>query len=82
MTLATKQEVLDKAFELALDRLVSLPTRSMWPCLPDLAVKAAHPPAGRQLIFSQKDRTRVGKQVVALANEKLAKAVAPELPRV
>ena len=47
--------------------------------LADLAVKAAV--TGReQLIFSQKDRTRVGKQVVAAANEKLAKMVAPELP--
>lgn len=79
LTLATKQEVLDKAFELALDRLVSLPDEEYVALLADLAVKAAT--TGReQLIFSQKDRTRVGKQVVALANEKLAKAVAPELP--
>ena len=47
--------------------------------LADLAARAAT--TGReQLIFSQKDRARIGKQVVAAANEKLAKAVAPELP--
>ena len=79
LTLATKQEMLDKAFDLALDRLVSLPDEEYVALLADLAVKAAT--TGReQLIFSQKDRTRVGKQVVAAANEKLAKAVAPELP--
>ena len=79
LTLATKQEMLDKAFELALDRLVSLPDDEYVALLADLAVRAAT--TGReQLIFSQKDRTRVGKQVVAAANEKLAKAVSPELP--
>lgn len=79
LTLATKQEMLDKAFDLALDRLVSLPDEEYIDLLANLAVRAAT--TGReQLIFSQKDRTRVGKQVVATANEKLAKAVAPELP--
>ncbi len=79
LTLATKQEMLEKAFDLALDRLVSLPDDEYVALLADLAVKAAV--TGReQLIFSQKDRTRVGKQVVAAANEKLAKMVAPELP--
>ena len=79
LTLATKQEMLDKAFELALDRLVSLPDDEYVALLADLAVRAAT--TGReQLIFSQKDRTRVGKQVGAAANEKLAKAVSPELP--
>lgn len=79
LTLAAKQEMLEKAFDLALDRLVSLPDDEYVALLADLAVKAAV--TGReQLIFSQKDRTRVGKQVVAAANEKLAKMVAPELP--
>ena len=79
LTLATKQEMLDKAFDLALDRLVSLPDEEYVALLAELAVRAAT--TGReQLIFSQKDRARIGKQVVAAANEKLAKAVAPELP--
>ena len=33
-----------------------------------------------QLIFSQKDRSRIGKAVVVAANEALVKEVAPELP--
>ena len=79
LTLATKQEMLDKAFDLALDRLVSLPDEEYVALLADLAARAAT--TGReQLIFSQKDRARIGKQVVAAANERLAKAVAPELP--
>ena len=79
LTLATKQEMLDKAFDLALDRLVSLPDEEYVALLADLAARAAT--TGReQLIFSQKDRARIGKQVVAAANEKLAKTVAPELP--
>ena len=79
LTLATKQEMLDKAFDLALDRLVSLPDEEYVALLADLAARAAT--TGReQLIFSQKARARIGKQVVAAANEKLAKAVAPELP--
>ncbi|MEG0765446.1 MAG: hypothetical protein RRY65_07590, partial [Pseudoflavonifractor sp.] len=47
--------------------------------LASLAVKAAR--TGReQVIFSQKDRNRVGKAVVTRANELLAQAVAPKLP--
>ena len=71
LTLAAKQEMLDKAFDLALDRLVSLPDEEYIDLLAGLAASAAS--TGReQLIFSQKDRTRVGKQVVAAANGKLA----------
>ena len=33
-----------------------------------------------QLVFSPKDRNRIGKQVVVAANEALVKNVAPELP--
>ena len=33
-----------------------------------------------QLVFSPRDRSRIGKQVVVAANEALVKAVAPELP--
>ena len=45
----------------------------------DLAVKASR--TGReQVIFSQKDRSRIGKAVVVAANEALVKEVAPELP--
>ncbi len=77
--LAAKQEMVSKAFDLALEKLCALPDEEYVALLARLAVAAAT--TGReQLIFSQKDRTRVGKAVVTAANEMLAKAVAPKLP--
>ena len=77
--LAAKQEMVSKAFDLALEKLCALPDEEYVVLLAKLAVAAAT--TGReQLIFSQKDRTRVGKAVVTAANEMLAKAVAPKLP--
>lgn len=77
--LAAKQEMVSKAFDLALEKLCALPDEEYVALLAKLAVAAAT--TGReQLIFSQKDRTRVGKAVVTAANEILAKAVAPKLP--
>lgn len=77
--LAAKQEMVSKAFDLALEKLCALPDEEYVALLARLAVAAAT--TGReQLIFSQKDRTRVGKAVVTAANEILAKAVAPKLP--
>lgn len=77
--LAAKQEMVGKAFDLALEKLCSLPDEEYVALLARLAVSAST--TGReQLIFSQKDRTRVGKAVVTAANEILAKAVAPKLP--
>jgi V/A-type H+-transporting ATPase subunit E len=69
-TLAVKQEMLDKAFELAIERLGDLPEEKYVSLLAGLAVKASV--TGReQLIFSQKDRARMGKAVVTAANEAL-----------
>ena len=77
--LAAKQDMVSKAFDLALEKLCALPDEEYVALLAKLAVAAAT--TGReQLIFSQKDRTRVGKAVVTAANEMLAKAVAPKLP--
>lgn len=77
--LAAKQEMVGKAFDLALEKLCSLPDEEYVALLTRLAISAST--TGReQLIFSQKDRTRVGKAVVTAANEILAKAVAPKLP--
>ena len=79
LTLAAKQEMLDRAFELALQKLCTLPDEEYIDLLADLTVKAAR--SGReQVIFSQKDRSRVGKAVVTKANEILARQVAPKLP--
>ncbi|MEG1878313.1 MAG: V-type ATP synthase subunit E family protein [Pseudoflavonifractor sp.] len=77
--LGAKQEMVTKAFDRALDRLCALPDEEYIALLASLAVKAAR--TGReQVIFSQKDRNRVGKAVVTRANELLAQAVAPKLP--
>ncbi len=71
LTLGTKQEVLDKAFDLALEKLTTLPDEEYINILAGLAAKAAVT-GKEQLIFSSRDRARVGKQVVAAANAKLA----------
>ena len=70
LELAAKQEMLSKAYDLALEQLVNLPDKEYVKLLADLAVKASV--TGKEaVIFSQKDRTRYGKQVVTQANERL-----------
>ena len=70
MELEAKQQVLDEAFALALDKLCSLPEEDYVSVLAAMAVRAAR--SGReQLVFSQTDRARVGKRVVMAANEAL-----------
>ena len=77
--LAAKQEVIEEAFELALKKLLALPEDKYVELLAGLAAKASV--TGKEtLIFSANDRDRVGKKVVAAANEILGKKVAPELP--
>ena len=79
LELAAKQEVLGEAFDLALDKLCALPEQEYIALLTQLALEAST--SGKeQLVFSPKDRTRVGKQVVVAANEAMVKGVAPELP--
>ena len=64
---------------MALEKLCTLPDEEYIELLAALAVKAAH--TGREkVIFSQKDRNRVGKAVVTKANDALARKVAPRLP--
>lgn len=70
MELAAKQEMLDQAFDQALEQLVNLPEGEYVSLLANLAVKAST--TGREaVILSKKDRTRYGKQVVTQANESL-----------
>ena len=79
LTLSAKQEMVGRAFDLALQKLVDLPEADYLALLARLAVEASR--TGReQVIFSQKDRARYGKQVVTQANEILARRVAPKLP--
>lgn len=79
LILAAKQEVLGEAFELALKKLCQLPENEYAALMTKLVLEASA--TGReQLIFSIKDRNRVGKQVVVAANEAMVRTVAPELP--
>ncbi len=65
--LAVKQEMVGKAFDLALEKLCQLPEEEYVKLLVDLTVKASR--TGREeVILSQKDRTKVGKAVVTGAN--------------
>lgn len=65
--LSAKQDVMGKAFDLALEELAALPEADYVTLLSKLAAAAAK--SGReQVILSQKDRTRFGKQVVTEAN--------------
>ena len=79
LELAARQEMLSQAFDLALEKLCSLPQEQYIQLLTSLVLEASS--TGReQLVFSPQDRARVGKQVVVAANEAMVKQVAPELP--
>ena len=79
LELAAKQEVLSEAFEQALEKLCALPEEEYIQLLTGMVLQAVS--TGReQLVFSPRDRSRIGKQVVVAANEALVKEVAPELP--
>lgn len=79
LTLAAKQEVLGEAFDLALEKLCSMPEQEYIALLTRLALEVSST-GKEQLVFSAKDRARVGKQVVVAANEAMVKGVVPELP--
>lgn len=68
--LAAKQEVIEEAFQLAMQKLTQLPQEEYVALLADLAVQAAAK-GNEKLIFSVADRARVGKAVVVAANQKL-----------
>ena len=68
--LRAKQEVIEEAFQLAMDKLTQLPQEAYVSLLADLAVEASSK-GTEKLIFSVADRARVGKAVVMAANEKL-----------
>lgn len=79
-TLAAKQEMVERAYALALEKLCTLPEEKYITVLAELMAEAAA--TGREeVIFSDRDRERVGKAAVAKANELLARKTAPELPR-
>ena len=70
LRLSAKQEMLDKAFDAAMGKLLSLPEEEYAELLVKLALSGVST-GSEALIFSVKDRPRYGKRVVIAANEKL-----------
>ena len=70
--LAVKQEMLEQAYTLALDRLCSLPERDYIDLLASLTAQAAVT-GQEQLILSRTDRSRYGVKVASKANDILSK---------
>lgn len=68
--LSAKQEMVGKAFDLALEKLCALPDAEYVAMLVKLALPAVVT-GHEQMIFSQKDRNRIGKAVVTAVNEAL-----------
>ena len=76
--LAAKQEMVEKTYALALEKLCAIPEEQYTQVLADLLVQASS--TGREeAVFSAGDRDRVGKAAVARANEILAKRAAPDV---
>lgn len=76
MVLAAKQEMLDEAFELALDKLTKLPEEEYVDFLAKLVVRASS--TGREkIIMNVSDRARYGVKAATLANDLLEKAGKP-----
>ena len=69
-SLAAKQQMLDKAYALALDKLCSMPDAQYIETVAELLVQAAPRGAGK-VIFSPGEKERIGAAAVAMANEKL-----------
>ena len=66
--LAAKQEMVEKAYIQALDKLCALPEEQYVAILADLLVKA-YSNGKEEAVFSPEDRERVGQDAVAKANE-------------
>ena len=77
--LAVKQEMVERAYQRALEKLQSLPKEQYVELMAAMLVRASS--TGREeVVFSPEDREGAGKAAVARANELLAKEAAPELP--
>ena len=78
--LAAKQEMVEKAYDLALEKLCAMPEEQYVSVLAALLVEASST-GQEEAIFSPEDREKVGRAAVKRANELLAKQSAPELPK-
>ena len=76
--LAVKQEMVEQAYQRALEKLCSLPKEQYVELMAAMLVQVSS--TGREeAIFSPEDREDAGRAAVSRANELLAKEVAPEL---
>ena len=73
--LAAKQEMVEKAYELALKKLCSLPEEKYTAVLAELLVQASST-GKEEVIFSEADRRKVGKAAVEKANKDGGKKLA------
>ncbi|HPE16544.1 MAG TPA: V-type ATP synthase subunit E family protein [Oscillospiraceae bacterium] len=71
--LAAKQEMLDRAFDLALSKLSALPEERYVPLVASLAANASRN-GKEEIILSEQDLKRCGDKILAAANRKLAEA--------
>lgn len=74
--LKAKQEMVDEAFEKALDRLKSLSQKEYMGILADMIVKSVGD-GGQEVILSQKDREAMGASLVETVNKKLEEKGVP-----
>lgn len=73
MQLAARQELLDKAFALALEKLCTLPEQEQIALLASLIFKACDT-GTEEAVFNPEDRARYGEAACAAANESLRAA--------
>ena len=77
--LAVKQELVERAYQRALEKLCSLPGEQYVELLAAMLVRASST-GKEEVVFDPRDREDAGRAAVGRANELLAKEVAPELP--
>lgn len=68
LALAAKQEMVEKAYDLALKKLCAMPAEKYTAVLADLLAEASST-GKEEVIFSAKDREKVGKAAVEQANK-------------
>ena len=76
--LAVKQEMVERAYQRALEKLRSLPREQYEELLAAMLVQASST-GKEEAVFSPEDQEDAGKAAVSRANDLLAKQVAPEL---
>ena len=72
-TLSARQDVVESAFSRAMDKLCSLPDKDYQKLLEDMVVDAAKNEDG-EILLSEKDKKRVGKDFIKNINKRLSSA--------